>query len=530
MKNKIVLTALTICMTASLSTAYASNIKTFVGDGKITYTGSVGKENIGKDIFFEVLKKGFELNEESWNTEDASNIIFADAVKSDADGGFSLAFDLADSGLYPVVKNYGTDDGEDIEYIGFTKDSDFTAAIAELSQKQENEIADYIDANRDKLAMYDDIFNIPAADVVKLVKNSITATSTYSDLLMVYAAKSYELGKDVNLNQIFSDMVDKDDKLAKYFKAYNESLYEEGLKNGYEKTSQFYDKLKESIILSNIYKNDGVSEVTAMLNDYAAELGIKTTLTDGKADALVGKRWTMPQLVDYINKIPQSSKGDGAGGNGTRVPSGSTGGSIAGNTVSVGSVQKNTKPSQTEVFKDIDSVPWAKDAINALFNRGVVSGSAEGVFSPQSNVKREELITMIVRQLKLNITGDTPQFKDVDKNAWYFDTVKTAFNCGITKGYSEDRFGIGDDITRQDMATMIYNAITTCGVEVPEKTGNAANFADKNSIAPYAADAINYLYSRGVIGGYEDNTFGPTKNATRAEVAVMLNRISPYIK
>lgn len=531
MKNKIVLTAAAICMAAtSLNAVYASNIKTIINDGDITYAGTVDKENIGKNIFFQVYKNGYEINETNWSTEDKTNIIFADTDTSDSNGNYSFSFNLTANGKYPLIKNYGDDDGEAVEYIGYTKSSDFSAAVAELAGKTGNDVADYINANKEKLAMYDDIFNLSANDVITLVENSIKTDSDYADLLMVYAAGNFSKGNDVSLNDYIDDMLGENDKIKKYYKDYNEALYTAKLKKTYSNISDFYSTLEESVILSNVYKNDGVSDVTAMLNDYARTLGINVTVTDKKTDQVVGKTWTKTELAKTINELPEDVSGGGSGGAGSSSSSGwSVGGSSGGNTAIVGTPVSSVNSAGTEIFNDISDAAWAKEAINALFNKGVVSGKGNGTYAPNDNVAREELISMLVREIQLNVTGADPAFGDVDKDAWYYSALKAAYNCGIANGYSEDYFGIGDKITREDMATMIYNALTICGIDIPE-VRESAEFADKDAISDYAKTAVDYLYKRGIINGYEDGSFAPKNNATRAEVAVMLYKILPYTK
>lgn len=531
MKNKIVLTATAICMAvSSLNAAYASNVKTVINDGDITYTGTVDKGNIGKDIFFQVYKNRYQFTEENWQTEDKTNIIFADTDKADANGNYSFSFNLTENGLYPLVKNYGTDSGETTEYIGYTKGNDFAAAIAELDTKSGNDIADYINANKDKLAMYDDIFNLPANDVISLIENSLESDSNYADLLMIYVAGTISKGNEVSLNNYIGNMLLDGDKIKKYYKNYNESLYSAKLKATYQNTSDFYAKLEESVILSNVYKNDGVSDVTAMLNDYARKLGINVTVTDKKTDQVVGKVWTKTELAKTINELPEDVSGGGSGGAGSSSSSGwSSGGSSGGNTAIVGTPVSSVNSSSTDIFNDIAGVEWAKEAITSLFNKGVVSGKGNSTYAPNDNVAREELIAMLVREIQLNVTGENPPFTDVSKDAWYYSAVKAAYNCGISNGYSEEYFGIGDKITREDMATMVYNALTICGIDVPE-IREAVDFADKDTISDYAKTAVEYLYKRGIINGYADGTFAPKNNATRAEVAVMLYKILPYTK
>ena len=334
MKRKILITAAAICMAASsFNAAYASNIKTIINNGNIEYTGTVAEENIGKNVFLEVFKKGYEVNESNWETENPSNIIYINTKASDKKGNYTFKFKLTENGLYPMVKNEGTENGGEVEYIGYTNSGDFRTAIEELSGKTESEIPAYIDANKEKLAMYSEIFNLPSDDVKGLVKKSITRNSKFSDLVTVYVAEAYSQNRDVALNEYINDLLEDDDSLRKYYKNYNEALYSANLKQDYTKTGEFHDKLVESVVL--VYKNDGVSEVTKMLNEYASKLGITKKVTDTMTDKVVGEKWIKDELVAKINALKPTTVGGGSS-------SSWGGGSInnGGNTSSVGTPMK----------------------------------------------------------------------------------------------------------------------------------------------------------------------------------------------
>lgn len=93
------------------------------------------------------------------------------------------------------------------------------------------------------------------------------------------------------------------------------------------------------------------------------------------------------------------------------------------------------------------------------------------------------------------------------------------YNSGVISGVSESKFGVGDYITRQDMAVILYRANW-----LASKNG-FDGFADDESIDEYARDAVNAFASNGIIGGYDDGSFRPKEFATRAEAAVILGRL-----
>ena len=114
-------------------------------------------------------------------------------------------------------------------------------------------------------------------------------------------------------------------------------------------------------------------------------------------------------------------------------------------------------------FIDLGSVRWAYSSISVLFDMGIVSGVSDEEFLPEREVKREEFTKMLVMA-----TGKTPGkyegvFEDVPSDAWYADYVGCAYSEGIVSGISDTMFGVSENITRQDMAVMIYRAMLSNG-------------------------------------------------------------------
>lgn len=167
-------------------------------------------------------------------------------------------------------------------------------------------------------------------------------------------------------------------------------------------------------------------------------------------------------------------------------------------------------------FSDLQSAAWAAEAINALAKEGIVSGVGNGRFEPDTLVTREEFIVMIVNLLGLKPSGMvTMDFMDVKSDAWYYRSMLAAYSCGIIIGKGDGSVGIGEEITRQDMAVMAYRAMGMTETD-------AAEFADSAEIADYAKEAVGALSAKGILNGFEDRTFRPKNFATRAEAAKII--------
>ena len=219
-----------------------------------------------------------------------------------------------------------------------------------------------------------------------------------------------------------------------------------------------------------------------------------------------------------------SQGGTGSGGSG----SGGGGGGLVGVQAplqnNIDSVDENNQPSGNSGFSDLDEAEWARDAVETLAEKGVISGDGDGRFRPNDTVTREEFVKMLMEASGIASEGVACPFVDVFKNDWFYSYVGAARQAGIVSGLSDSIFGVGLKISRQDAAVMINRAADYVGknlVSAKEYT----SFSDEGQIAEYAADAVRKLYECGVISGMEDGSFRPQGLATRAEAAVMFTKL-----
>lgn len=184
--------------------------------------------------------------------------------------------------------------------------------------------------------------------------------------------------------------------------------------------------------------------------------------------------------------------------------------------------QQNQTPNTNRGFTDLGSVTWAQPAINSMYARGILSGKTATEFAPNDNVTRAEFAKIVVKAFGLEDSGAAvSSFSDVNAGDWYYEYVAAAYNKGIITGYNDGRFGVSDNITRQDMAVIIYRAAQAAGKSIKDVNAEI-NFADAGSIAGYAKEAVTALQKGGVINGVSDTEFAPTNTATRAQAAKMV--------
>ncbi|WP_249900642.1 glycosyl hydrolase 53 family protein [Paenibacillus sp. PK3_47] len=175
-------------------------------------------------------------------------------------------------------------------------------------------------------------------------------------------------------------------------------------------------------------------------------------------------------------------------------------------------------------FSDLSTVPWAQASIEALAARDIIKGTAAEVFSPARNITRAEFVSMLLGAFDLKGSLADSSFSDVPEDSWYAAPAAAAEQLGIIQGRADGTFAPEESITRQDMAVMIYKAAQAVKITLG-KGQFGVSFTDRNTISGYASEAVRQLASEGIINGMGNGSFAPKKHATRAEAAVIINRL-----
>ena len=177
-------------------------------------------------------------------------------------------------------------------------------------------------------------------------------------------------------------------------------------------------------------------------------------------------------------------------------------------------------------FNDLDTVPWAQEAILALAQQGVIKGTSATTFSPNDRITRADFMVLLVRMLKPSGEA-TDGFADVTPDKYYYKEVTIAKQLGIAQGGGDNRFDPEASISRQDMMVLTSRAL----VYLQKIDSTAINqtifdeFVDKNQISDYAIESVGRMVAEGFIAGDESHKLNPLANTTRAETAVFLYRI-----
>ncbi|MBQ7097419.1 MAG: S-layer homology domain-containing protein [Clostridia bacterium] len=172
-------------------------------------------------------------------------------------------------------------------------------------------------------------------------------------------------------------------------------------------------------------------------------------------------------------------------------------------------------------YNDLGGYDWAADSIKALSARGIINGKGYGVFDPAGRITREEAVKLLVTATGTPTDESYNGYDDCVIGSWYYPYITAAKINNLVTGFTRTQFGLGSAVTRQDLAVMIYRAMQKQGlVEAVEE----AEFADEAAIADYALEAVKALGGMGIITGFEDGSFAPNANASRAEAAVIFAR------
>ena len=172
-------------------------------------------------------------------------------------------------------------------------------------------------------------------------------------------------------------------------------------------------------------------------------------------------------------------------------------------------------------FTDVPADRWSYPYIKQLYDAGVVAGTSATTFEPTANVTRAQFVTMIAGLAGADVSGyASGPFDDVQAGSWYAPYVNWAAASGIVSGTSATTFDPAAEISRQDMAVMLYSYAQQAGVQLKQTT--VTPFTDESSIAAYALPAVQALHSAGVISGMPDGSFQPQATTTREQACVVL--------
>lgn len=173
-------------------------------------------------------------------------------------------------------------------------------------------------------------------------------------------------------------------------------------------------------------------------------------------------------------------------------------------------------------FNDVGDSAWYSKAVSFIAAREITDGTGNGKYSPHAKLKRGEFLVLMMRAYGIaSDENPTNNFSDAG-NAYYTGYLAAAKRLGISAGLGNNLYAPGKEITRQEMFTILYNALKVIGQLPQIDSGKAlSDFADAGQIGSWAKDAMRLLVETGTVGG-SAGKLNPTNTTTRAEMAQVL--------
>lgn len=450
----------------------------------------------------EVLTKEFNFVSSTIRSE-----VLKTLQKSDVSGIKTL---LEDKSNEKILNGIGIQLDE-FEALGANKEKSITLLLQEsdLSDMGEFEVRDAINKAVDVTNL--ETCSLEEAEKHLLDLNSVFKETAYGEItdesLKIWI-KTLMIGKEFTSYKAY----DTQYSIANALYLINNARY-----------SQLKNIIAENDAIFNLLENDAyqdylnMSETNQRKVDEQVVLGLNAKPVYTVTDFVKLYEEEIETLLDSS----KSSSSSGGGGSSVSSSGKKSGGTIY-SPINSENVAEPEQETDSEVFWDLDGYDWAKEAIDTLKEKNIISGYPDGSFMPSREVSREEFVKMLI--LALGITEFTGEnsFSDVSLGSWYEPYINTAVDKGIVTGISGESFGIGSGIQRQQMAVMVYRASE--GKRFTSER-EYSGFADEEKIADYAKEAVKALYSAGKINGIGDNVFAPEDILTRAEAAQIIYEV-----
>lgn len=539
--SKIITVPISLAVALTGISAFAKTSQT--GDFEITSSGSISAKN-GEEITIDVYYPD-KTYTDLLNADigDYTKILLRrDQTTVGERGKYEFKFKVGNipTGEYTVrisKTNAKTADDVVVEKLVYSNPNDYKTAVEALNKAASViELKNIIDTY--SMALGIDLSNETDSDaVLTIMLNSVKAEKLKSDdaksvqncfnLSKLVAELNSSKTENIN-NKITVLDLSKCGLDGYYTKSYVNEDVQKNLTSrvsgkNFDSIPKLYKSLCEQFVLAVVEKSGSNSAIKEVIDGFSEEIGASVSgFSERNLSELSGQNYNdysaLKSAIDNI-KSSNSSSSSSSGGN----RGGGSGGSIGG-TKTYPTVVPDTDNKDIElnyyVFDDLDSVEWAREPICKLAEMGVLRGKEYRLFYPNDNITREEFVKMLTVAYKLNIENKTAKFTDVNADDWFMPYVAAALENGIVNGVSDDMFGTGQNITRQDLAVMAYNAALKNGVEF--NTEDVQKFSDDDKISDYAKTAVYALKSQDIVNGIDGKNFAPRDTATRAEAAKIL--------
>lgn len=180
-------------------------------------------------------------------------------------------------------------------------------------------------------------------------------------------------------------------------------------------------------------------------------------------------------------------------------------------------------------FTDVPSDKWYAPYVEYVYENGLMTGTTGTTFSPDTNMSRAMVVTVLYRLEGEPDASATLPFTDVPAGKYYTGAVRWSYENGIVNGTSDTAFSPDSYITREQLVTIFYRYAQSKELDTSARA-DLTGYSDRSSIANFAKDAFCWAVSSGIINGTTDTTLSPKGNATRAQCAAILQRFIEWME
>lgn len=361
------------------------------------------------------------------------------------------------------------------------------------------------------------------------IRNMVLAQANVNNAIFGMSAPMYQVGVKEVLDAVFDDK----DVIS------GATIIDS---NGTVNTNVTVDENLVNIGPKNeIYLNQGEAVVMQLTGSYdSVQVGMRSLTGDAVTYKINTEEKTMNSTVDMYYKVTPAA--------GKLVIQNVSGGILALTRLKVTSataattndpgVVPQTTPEAIRYamalmrgidvpqFTDVAEDAWYHDYVYDLVYRGVVNGMTATTYEPEGKLTRAQFVKLLACSLADAETLKTYEgkhpFKDSEGH-WAEAYIAWAKDKGIVEGVSATEFDPEAPITREQMATIFGRYALKQGIELPKDAAPAESFPDADKISEYAREFVELMRIAGILNGYEDGTFRPQGNATRAEAAKLFS-------
>jgi len=525
--------------TVSLSnkkTSVSVVVKVTNSNGDLNYFDQFYSDDEGK-CTFSYINKG--------NSDDYTIVVRVPSLGFEQSKRFKqLSQDTVNS-IYKVVNGEINSNSPDINIVRNTISSNLDGlkidtALYQSLANPENTYAMLVNdsENKDKLENINDVISAFNAAIIMCALNE---RHSAAELVNIMNNPSYQ--------QIF-DMVNamplSDDGTKPVFDTLTNNIKNKVLEAMAKQTFRSRKQLKENLSFYTLAESITYAEywtkVAPIMEKYAKKGLMNISYTNYnklKKKDLVDKGMigisynSYEDIENQFNELVESQavsenkkKNTGSSGGGSKtsvlVPAAPV---VPKNSISQSNyTEENGVKKGKLLFLDMEEAKWAIEAVNALYEKGIVNGVSQNEFNPYGIITKAEVTKMFVSLLKMNITDANVDFSDLEKDSWSYGYIGAALAAGIVKGNDDNTFGGSEPINREKFAVMAKRVMDKINTNVKLNEAIPA-FDDEASFEAWAKDSIVYLQQAKIMKSRVYNIFDSKAKMTRADVAVIIYAI-----